>query len=166
MFFFINLINNNVFKFEQKSDLRRSKKLKNLIFELETSFNTVNIHNRTNIVIPSNIIDIIKLGKNRGIGSPFKDPANILEIDNLVLNFQNTARNENVSELTLARIKSHAAISGLDIHDCTTFNPKVQDFKKKFKNHPDQIFISVDKSPDIMFMNKIDYFSKVNDFSG
>ena len=31
--FFLNLIKNNVFKFEQKSDLRRSNKLKNLIFD-------------------------------------------------------------------------------------------------------------------------------------
>ena len=137
-----------------------SKKLKNLIFEFESNFVTVNFQNQTNIVIPPEIPE------NQGVASPFKNPANILEIDNLVLNFQNTARNENVSELTLARIKSHAAISGLDIHDCTTFNPKVQDFKNFLKNHPDQIFISVDKSSDIMFMNKIDYFSKVNDFLG
>ena len=57
--FFINIIKNNVPKFEQKSDLRRSKKLKNLIFELETDYNTVQIHNRTDIIIPENIINTI-----------------------------------------------------------------------------------------------------------
>ena len=97
--FFLNLIKNNVRKFEQKSDLRRSKKLQNLVFELETDFNVVNIHNRTNITMPQNIIDVIRFGKNRGIGSPFKDHTNIIEIDKLVKSFEHNARKNNVPSL-------------------------------------------------------------------
>ena len=93
-----------------------------------------------------------------------KDPANILEIDKLVTSFQGIARKNNMSELTLARMKSHASICSLDIHDCTTVNPQIQDFKNFIKNHEDQIFIGVDKSPDIMFINKIGYLKKVQDF--
>ena len=164
--FFINLIKNNVSKFEQKSDLRRSNKLKNLIFDLETDYNTITIHNRTNVTIPPNIIKVLELGQNRGIGSPFKDPTNILEIDKLVTTFQKEARKDNISELTLARMKAHAQLASLDVHDCTIFDQEIQDFRKFINNHKDQIFVSVDKSPDIMFINKIDYFKKVDNFLG
>ena len=71
--YFINLIKNMVKNFEKKFDQKRNKKLKNLMAERNTIFNTVTVHNRTDTEIPQNILNLLSLDKNRGIGSPFKD---------------------------------------------------------------------------------------------
>ena len=71
-----------------------------------------------------------------------------------------------MSELTLARIKSHATLCGLDIYDCTTNNPDVLELKRFLKANQQIILLEVDKSPDLIFLNKIDYHQKLNDFIG
>ena len=136
------------------------------MFERETSYNTVTVHNRTNVEIPQNILNLLSLGKNRGIGSPFKDNNCILEVDRLFQSFQKVARQQNMSELTLARMKSHATLCGLDIYDCTTNNPDVLELKRFLKANQQIILLEVDKSPDLIFLNKIDYHQKLNDFIG
>jgi hypothetical protein len=63
-------------------------------------------------------------------------------------------------------MKSHATLCGSDVHDCTTENPKINHFKNFIKNNEDDIFLAVDKSQDLIFLSKLDYFKKVNDFLG
>ena len=136
------------------------------MFERETTYNTVTIHNRTNVDIPQNILNLLSLGKNRGIGFPFKDNNCILEVDKLFNCFQKVAREQNMSELTLARMKSHATLCGLDIYDCTTNDPDVLELKRFLKANDQIILLEVDKSPDLIFLNKTDYHQKLNDFIG
>ena len=145
---------------KKRQDLKRENKLKMLMSERDALLNKVTVHNITDVIILDIIMDLLSIGKNWGIGSPFKDNKAILEVDRLFDAFQREARKCNISELTLARMKSHATLCGLDIYDCTTNDQNVTDLKKFLKENPQIILLEVDKSPDLIFLHKTDYHEK------
>ena len=113
-------------KFEFRSDERRSRKFDKLVETRDLNFNTANVHNRTDIEMLPKVLDLLQLGKNRGVGAPFRDDStNILEIDKLFHTFENIARKNNISELLIAKIKGLSIMSGLDIQSCTTDDSRV-----------------------------------------
>jgi hypothetical protein len=76
------------------------------IFKLYRTFvDRIKIHNRTNYEIPLEVIDLLSLGKNRGIGS-FTDEScqNYIEIDKLKSEFQKIARKNDISEIDMFTI--------------------------------------------------------------
>ena len=98
-----------------------------------------------------------KLGKNRGVGSPFSDSTNTLEIDKLFNCFENTARKNNISELLIGRVKALSAHTGLDLQSCNTDDFRVTELKIFLKKHSQNILLQVDKSPDLIYVRKSDY---------
>ena len=74
--------------------------------------------------------------KNTGIGSPFSDSSNIIEVDKLFSRFENVARQNDISELLIARIKGHSNLSALDIQACKTNDPRVIELKRFLNNNP------------------------------
>ena len=66
---FIYFLKNLAEKSEKQSDITRNKKLQKLSIDKKLDYNKIEVHNRTNLKIPDDVIDILSLGKNRGIGS-------------------------------------------------------------------------------------------------
>ena len=164
-FKFINFIKIITKKFEFRSDERRSRKFDKLVETRDLNFNTANVHNRTDIEIPPKVLDLLQLGKNRGVGAPFRDDStNILEIDKLFHTFENIARKNNISELLIAKIKGLSIMSGLDIQSCTTDDSRVTELKNFLKKYPQNILLQVDKSPDLIYVRKLDYIEKIKNF--
>ena len=54
-------------------------------------------------------------------------------------------------------------LTSLDIDECKTDDLRVKKFKIFLKNHPDQMFLQIDKGPNLIFLDKKTYFDKLND---
>ena len=59
---FINYLKHLSKKSEFKSDMIRDRKLRNLAYSKKTDYNRIKVHNRTNITIPTDVLEILKLG--------------------------------------------------------------------------------------------------------
>ena len=45
-------------------------------------------------------------------------------------------------------------LTSLDIDECKTDDLRVKKFKIFLKNHPDQMFLQIDKDPNLIFLDK------------
>ena len=135
-------------------------------YDFDIPFNTANVFNRTDTLIPEQVFELLQQGKNTGIGSPFSDSSNIIEVDKLFSRFENVARQNDISELLIARIKGHSNLSALDIQACKTNDPRVIELKRFLNNNPENLLLRVDKSPDLIYVRKSDYFEKIREFLG
>ena len=151
-------------KFQFWSDERRHRKFGNLLRTQESEYNVANVINRTDIVIPPNVYELLKHGKNLGIGSAFNNSNNILDIDSLFNKFATSARNNAVSEHLIARIKGLSILAGEDINSCRTHDSRITELKQCLKKYPEHILLQVEKSPDLTYVKKSEYFDKINDF--
>jgi hypothetical protein len=106
------------------------------------------------------------MGKNVRIGAPFSNSNNILQVDKLFNNFANSARKSKVSELLIGRMKSLSALAGIDIQSCRTDDSRVNELMQCLKKNPKNIMLQVDKSPDLIYVKKCEYFEKINEFFG
>ena len=66
---FINFLKKFSKKSEQKSDMIRDRKLRYLSYTKKTNYNRITVHNRTTLTITSDVLEILELGKNRGVVS-------------------------------------------------------------------------------------------------
>jgi hypothetical protein len=66
---FINFLKNIARKSELKADMIRDQKLRGLSYDKKNDYNRIQVHNRTNVEIPREVLEILELGKNRGVGS-------------------------------------------------------------------------------------------------
>ena len=112
--------------------------------------------------IPDSVIDLLSLGKTRGCGSFISNPTNILQVDDLFENFQGEARKQKNPELTIAKIKAFSILTSLHIDECKTNDSRVKDFKKFLKEHQEQMFLQIDKGPNLIFIDKKTYHQKLN----
>ena len=89
-----------------------------------------------------------------------------MEIEKLNSKFASTARQNAVSEHLIARIKGLSILAGEDINSCRTHDSRVAELKQFLKKHPQNILLQVDKTPDLIYVEKSEYFEKINDFLG
>ena len=104
----------------------------------KADYNRIKVHNRTNYDIPPEVIDLLSLGKNRGIGS-FNDLSsqNFTEMDKLFSVFQREAQKNGINEIDIAGIKSHTVLAGISISNAKTFDPRTKIPKKFLQDHQD-----------------------------
>ena len=75
--------------------------------------------------------------------------------------FQDNARKNKIPELLIARIKGLATMAGVDIQTCKTEDPRVHELKSFLKKYPENLLLQVDKSPDLIYVKRADYFEKI-----
>ena len=80
--------------------------------------------------------------------------------------FQDNARKNKIPELLIARIKGLATMAGVDIQTCKTEDPRVHELKSFLKKYPENLLLQVDKSPDLIYVKRADYFEKIQHFLG
>jgi hypothetical protein len=117
--------------------------------------NRIKVHNRKNYEIPPEVIDLLSLGKNRGIGS-FNDlrSKNFTEMDKLFSVFQRKAPKNGINEIDIAGIKSHSVLAGISISNAKTFDPRTNFLKKFLQDHQDILLLKVDKQADLLYKTK------------
>ena len=93
----------------------RDRKLRNLTYDKKTDYNRIKVHNRTNLIIPREIIEILEVGKNRGVGSDTDlSPSVFCEIDKLFSKFESEARKNGIKEVDIAGIKANSVLNGIN----------------------------------------------------
>ena len=75
-------------------------------------------------------------------------------------------KEENIYDWASARMKLHATECWFDITNCTTNNKHVQKLICFLKYHRQIILLKLNKSPDLIFLDKPDYYRKVNALRG
>ena len=67
----------------------RDRKLRNLAYSKKTDYNRIKVHNRTNITIPTDVLEISEFGKNRGVGSETDLSSSVIaELEKLLIKFE------------------------------------------------------------------------------
>ena len=160
--YFLKFLKNLSFKSQIKNDKFRSIKLENLRREKKSDYNRIKVHNRTNYEIPPEVIDLLSISKNRGVGS-FNDIScqNFTEMDKLFSVFQKEAQKSGINEIDIAGIKSNTVLAGISISNAKTFDPRTKILKKFLQDHEDLLILKVDKQADLLFMTKTDYNLKL-----
>ena len=99
----------------------------------------------------------------RGLGGVSSDFTNFRDIGKLFDEFQKRARQNGVPETDIEFIRCHCILTGRDLRQCYTNDPRVKAFFKFQKENPEIVFINVDKSSDIALMYKSEYNKKLFD---
>ena len=108
----------------------RERKLRNLAYSKKTDYNRIKVHNRTNITIPTDVLEILELGKNRGVGSDTDmSPSVFAELDKLFIKFEKEARQNGVKEVDIAGIKANSILNGINITNSKTYDPRVKSLR-------------------------------------
>ena len=159
---FINFLKNLAKKSELKSDMIRDQKLRRLSYDKKTDYNRIQVHNRTNVTIPREIIEILELGKNRGVGSDTDlSPSVFTELDKLFEVFEKEARKNEIKEIDIAGIKANSILNGINIANSKTYDPRIKTLKFFLRDNPELVLLSVDKQADLIFLTKTQYHEKL-----
>ena len=127
---FFESLKNLSFNSQIKADKIRNFELQKLRDAKKSDYNRITVHNRTSYEIPSEVIDLLSLGKNRGVGS-FNDLSceNFIQMDKLFSAFQKQAQNNDISEVDIAGIKSHRTLAGISMSNAKTLDPRTKILK-------------------------------------
>ena len=178
----IRKVKNEVFRTEMAEDIKKNRKLTRLKQSRTTSnftvSNTVQIHNYSSYEIPEDVLTLLQLGPNLGVGGSDLSGSKVFtEMDKMFYSFKLKARELGVSEESIAIINAHSTLVGHDLKMATTYDSRVQKLRKFLKENP-VVLLCVDKSKDLALLDKDAYhkklgnlllddpnFEKVNDLS-
>ena len=119
-------------------------------------YNKIQVHNRTLLEIPSDVIDILSLGKKRGIGSDTDlSPKVFSELKKLFESFQKQARINNIPETVTAGIKAYTILNGNNINNSEISDPRF------LKENDDVILLTIVKQADLILLTKSDNHEKL-----
>ena len=157
-----NKIYSEVANLELAKDNRRDHALNKLVKTQNFEVAQISIINQTNIVIPTDVFDILKYGLNNSIGSRTK-PLNLLsKFDGMFEHWSKYARTENLTELEILNVRARCFVIYDEMCKCST-NTAYTKIVKKFLDQNDLILAPVDKSKNICLLTKTDYEQKIKD---
>ena len=84
-----------------------------------------------------------------------------VELDKLYTKVQSEARKQNISEIDFAGIISNSVLTGMNINNCKTFDPRVRIFKQFFRENERLLVLTVDKKSDLLIEQKTVYLEKI-----
>ena len=71
----------------------RDQQLRGLSYDKKTDYNRIQVHIRTNVTIPREVLEILELGKNWGVGSDtYLSPSVFAELDKLFSVFERSPK--------------------------------------------------------------------------
>ena len=157
-------IKNRVASLEANRDKNRDRKLDILLktHKNDNTVNTVDVLNLTEFEIPSEVKELLRFGRNYGIGGSQKEDEIFLELNRLYDNFQINCADKEISDTIKHTIKAHSFITVQSLKNCYTSNNLTKKFFE-FKKENDAIFVFCDKSSQVAYINQKDYDSKVSD---
>lgn len=160
------IFQNQVLKVENLNDENRAKKLENLKsekFNINKNFVPVKVHNFTEKIIPTDIIDILSTGLDTPIGGIPRRNAILTQFELFYSEFARHAITENIDLIKICEIKSLLYLEFLKFCKCSSDTEKVKKLKKFLKNNNDLSINVIDKSKDVGIYTKAEYLRKLDE---
>ena len=135
----------------------------NIYKKTYTNFKTAKIINNTGITIPPNVLSLLKRGSEFATGGSTRNNSSdiYLELNELFKTFRAQARKSGVSEINIEHIRSYTSLCGKDVSTCYTKDDKITDFFNFQNANPNILLLGVDKTNDLIFLEKSEYHKKL-----
>ena len=159
----IRNIKNEVYRSEAKNDLKREKKLRLLINEKSKNYSKVEVYNLSSKTIPEEIISFLSMGKNLSLGGSARGSNNCCEVDKLFSYFQNHARQNEINEENIVKIKCNSTFSAFDLEKTNTYDKRSNELRTFLRNDPDLCLLNVDKDISVCFIDRSTYHEKLTE---
>ena len=162
----VSSVLNYVQRQEFENDKKRKRKFENLRFFQPKEFETIVVSNFSDKKVPNYIFDILKFGGELAIGGSPDNFKILLEIEKLLSKWDEHAKNSGVSAMKRFICKGDFIHSFKLLSRCHSSNSDGKKLKLFLNNNPDICLVKVDKSKNLVFLNKVDYELKLkNEFS-
>ena len=154
---------NQIQKKSATIDLKRNNKLNQLLGDVEHE--KIVVHNRTDLEIPPEISEIIQFGIGHALGGKAHEMSLLREYEKLTDKWVSYARKSNISEVVIYEAKGFLSqmFSQMKTSGSSSKIAKVRQF---LTNNPQTLFISCDKSKNLVFMKTDDYHVKLSEEFG
>ena len=163
--FILQNVRKSVFKAAHTSDRKRDLKLFKLSKKSNPNFNKAKVINDTGIIIPPEVLSLLQMGSEFALGGSSRNDNSdtYLELNDLFKKFRTDARNANVKEIDIEHIRSYISLCGKDVSKCYTKDDRISNFFKFKKDNPSILVLGVDKTSDIIILEKNKYHKKLGD---
>ena len=163
--FILQNVRKSVFKAAHTSDRKRDLKLSKLSKKSNPNFNKAKVINDTGIIIPPEVLSLLQMGSEFALGGSSRNDNSdtYLELNDLFKKFRTDARNANVKEIDIEHIRSYISLCGKDVSKCYTKDDRISNFFKFKKDNPSILVLGVDKTSDIIILEKNKYHKKLGD---
>ena len=162
----ISSLKSKVTKNNTQADKMRARKLKYLLtknnYPLSSSAE-ISIENFTNIEIPSEISDLLKHGLANPIGGHMKSSQILSKFEIFFDNWISYAKKNNFDIFTINKVKSLLFLSFDEFKNCTMSNNSRKTLIKFLCDHPENLFLNVDKTKNLAYVRMEDYLTKFDE---
>ena len=145
-------------------DKKRNEKLKKLENSKPHEPIRVEILNKTEIVIPNDVHDIISLGLRFNIGGVPRQNHIIKEFKLLIDKILKFSDSSNIQTIDKHRFRSNLFLLFDDINKCRIDNNYAFIIRRFIRENPEIRILQVDKSPNIAIWSKREYHQKMKKF--
>ena len=159
----VSSVFNYVQRQEMRTDRNRRRKLENLRFFQPKEFESIVLSNWSNVEVPNYISDILKYGSELAIGRSPDDYKILLEIEKLLAKWDSYAEKNGISAMKRFTARGDFIHSFKLLTKCFSSNHDGKKLKQFLNSHPDICLVKVDKSKNLVFLNKSDYEQKLKD---
>ena len=128
-------------------------------------FENIVLSNLSNVEVPNYISDILKYGSELAIGGSPDNYKILLEIEKLLAKWDSYAEKNGISAMKRFTARGDFIHSFKLLTKCYSSNQDGKKLKRFLNSHPDICLVKVDKSKNLVFLNKSDYEQKLkNEF--
>ena len=159
----VSSVFNYVQRQEMRNDRNRKRKLENLCFFQPKKYENIVLSNLSNVEVPNHISDILKFGSELAIGGSPDKYKILLEIEKLVSKWDSYAEKNGISAMQRFIARGDFIHSFKLLTKCFSSNQDGKKLKQFLNSHPDICLVKVDKSKNLVFLNKSDYEQKLRD---
>ena len=156
---------NYVQKLENRNDKNRNAKFDKLCSYRSPNFENIVITNLSDIEIPNEILKILRFGSEISVGGKPDEFRILLELEKFMSKWMNHAASVGVSEVNRFIAKGDFIHSFKLLKKCYGSKTDSKILSKFLNSNPDIVLVKVDKSKNLVFLNRNDYDEKLeNEF--
>ena len=148
------------------ADKIRTRKLNYLLTKNHyplTSTAEISIENFTNVEIPKEVSDLLKHGLANPIGGHIKTSQVLSKFEIFFDNWISYAKKNNFDIFTINKVKSLLFLTFEEFKNCNMPNDSRKILIKFLCDHPENLFLTVDKTKNLAYVKMEDYLSKLNE---
>ena len=151
---------------EQFNDLRREKLWDQLNNIGDFEYAQIEIYNYTQSDIPEHILNTLKYGAKIAIGGRPNKFENLAAFDLFYQHWQKHAEEINVDPFEIIDVRANLMLQFGHLNKCFSNNKDTFLLNNFLNKNPNILLLEVDKSKNLIFINKHDYITKLNNIFG
>ena len=154
---------NLVSRLEYRNDKNRIAKFDKLCSYRSPKFENIVITNLSDIEIPNEILKILRFGSEISVGGKPDEFRILLELEKLMSKWMNYATSIGVSEVDKFISRGDFIHSFKLLKKCYGSKTDSKNLSKFLNSNPSVVLVKVDKSKNLVFLNRSDYEKKLED---